>query len=139
MRTFRTIVIALATFASTGCEDKKQSTLRIDHVVRVFMHEPHRYTLLAQHAESKELIPYEFTVYRFEYKDSAGKLLERCGIHLKTDAARGEPMWATSDRWGHQPPGNDCVLTIHLHDPTEVEGGGWDHGKHGRGTTQVVE
>lgn len=139
MRTFRTIVIAGFALASLGCADRKQGELRIDNVVRVFMHEPHRYTLFAQWQESKELVPYEFTVYSFEHRDSHGNVLARCGIHIRTDVARGEPMWATSERWGSSSPGNDCVLTIHLHDPTEVEGGGWDHGKHGRGTTQVVE
>ena len=132
-------VIAFVALGSIGCQDKEQGELRIDNVVRVFMHEPHRYTLFAQRPEGKELIPYEFTIYGFTHTDSHGNVLARCGIHLRTDIARGEPMWATSERWGDSPPGADCILTIHLHDPTEIDGGGWDHGKHGRGTTHAIE
>lgn len=141
MRTFR-MVVAFIALASLGCEDRKQSELRVNNVVRVFMHEPQRYTLFAQPPESKELIVHEFTIYDFTYTDSHGKVLARCDIHLRTDVSAGEPMWATSERWGDHPPGNDCILTIHLHDPSDVEGGSWTQRRNKRtvhGTTHAIE
>lgn len=140
MRTFQTSVIAFIALAILGCGDQRQPELRIDNVVRVFMHEPHRYTLFAQRPETKELAVYEFSIRKgFEYRRANGEILKRCDIRLLADVPNGEPMWATSERWGSSPPGADCVLTIHLHDPTEIDGGGWDHGKFGHGTTHAIE
>lgn len=143
MRTFRTFAIAFAALASLGCEDERQGELRIDNVVRVFMHEPHRYTLFAQQPEAKELTTYEFDISRgWEYRNSHGEVLARCDIRLLTDVSQREPMWATSERWGDHPPGNDCRLTIHLHDPSDVEGGSWTQRRNKRtvhGTTHAIE
>jgi hypothetical protein len=30
-------------------------------------------------------------------------------------------------------------LDIHIHNLDEIQGGGWNHGKFGRGKTQVIE
>lgn len=144
MRTFRTFALMLIAFASTGCETVKEPELRINNVVRVFMHEPHRYTLLARRPEAQELDAHTFAVsVDHKIADSSGNRLATCGVHLRADVEMGAPMWATVERWREVGTTTfDCILTIHLHDPQDVEGGGWteQRGKKTvRGTTQVVE
>ena len=105
----------------SGCGEPQEITYR--HVVRVMMHEPHRYTVFTKDPESPEL-----SMLQFRYSSSAK-------VKLIVDVEEGQEMWIKK----RECMGELEVLEFHIHSPKDIEGGGWSHGKAGRGQTQVIE
>jgi len=82
--------------------------------------------LLRKRPNSKELVMESYRCSNYS----------KC-VRLFSDVNRDNKMWAlVRGRRGHW---NLSYLEIHLHSVKNIEGTGWDHGKGGKGTTQVIE
>jgi hypothetical protein len=116
-------LIPLFIFGLFACGDSS-ARKKITGVQRIFMHDT--------------------TTFSFMIVDNGTQRLEEVDAHnvlFVLDVLPNETDWAEAS--GKKNIG--CIddgwneLIIHLHSPAEVEGGGWDHGKSGHGTTNVVE
>lgn len=52
------------------------------------------------------------------------------------DAQKEEDMWA---EYGIANQWELCLISLHLHDPREINGGTWDRGKFGNDPIHVIE
>ena len=126
-----------------GCEDKREQehykvTHRIKNVVRVFMHEPDVYTVYYQKPGSDKI--------EKEYINSLGT----DKVAIIADVAPDE-MMHVEFACEHLVPCENrkgcnkklCVnmkkAKIHIHSVDDINGAGWNHGRHGRGQTVVIE
>jgi len=102
---------------------------RFDNVERVFMHEVKNYSILYREDASAELQQQNFC------RDWPG-----VEVRLFTDVPEGKPIWARAvyavERLGDE---YWKELEIHVHAATDINAGGWNHGKFGQGQTVVVE
>jgi len=98
---------------------------KVDGVVRVLMHEPDRYTLMIQRANSKEI--------RLRQVFLNGSVPQ-----FTLDVPTEQSAWALIK--SYKMGGKEfSTMEIHIHSPQSVLGAGWDNGKNGRGQTQVIE
>lgn len=90
---------------------------------------------------------HERDLYTFRIQEGSSPELERVTIYFKgkpreiMDVPLGQKMWVKyTARWefGMNAP-TKINGEIHFHSVKDIQGGGWDHGKHGRGTTTVLE
>jgi len=113
-------------------------------VDRVLMHEPHRYTFLVQRDDNTVgQIVISVPPQADSYPD----------VTIRTDAPADGKMWVEFNCVDGTMFVDTCPdpknfmtsrvyansMTIHIHRIDEISGGGWDHGKHGRGQTNVIE
>lgn len=117
-------IVVFLSLLVVGCADKKVGE-RVIEIERVFMNEP--------------------GVYSFMYK-ADGQLVLRGGdsytrwlYTLIDDVPPDKPMWVKIEEWDRFIDPNFFKYEIHIHAASDVEGGGWNHGKHGQGTTVVVQ
>lgn len=117
------------------CEPRPEpEPVRVDHVVRVLMHDPNDYTLMVQDPGSTHVRQRRFyaaTEYNKSFCRGAG-LME-----IYTDVLPEEDVWAVYKHIEGSTQG--CLTELHLHSPQEIQGGGWNHGKFGSGQTNVLE
>lgn len=129
MKRVLALLFALVLVVSfVGCNQTKTKSHRLDNIARVFMNEPRIYTFLVR--DSIGLTVVVLHERRNEY--------EHYNVQFVQDADPKSPMTA---EWRGVTT-DSCLyddLTIHIHSPIEIEGGGWDYGKFGHGTTQVVQ
>lgn len=122
----RYLVIFLTLITIMACcpSDFDPSTKRV-YVDKVFMNENTRYTFIT--IENGEAIVREKSTH---YPRR---------IHLYTDVPKGERMYI--EYYEKCSGGTKMLqrLDIHIHNLDEIQGGGWNHGKFGRGETQVIE
>ena len=116
--------IALFIVFIPGCKDEVK-TWKYPVVAKVFMHNPGEYSFLYE--EGNELKP-------FSISDN-GILIYK----IVTDAEIGSPMWAEVKQIIPTTGRDTYHLTIHIHKPSEINGGGWDNGKFGKGRQVEVE
>ena len=90
-------------------------TITYKPVVRVFLHERGHASFFVNEAHEIKHIDHG-----------------NCGVQFISDVPKDEPMWALYDTRTRE-------TFIHIHDVKEVNGGAWNHGKFGQGTTNVVE
>lgn len=124
MRKKLMLLVLLPIVLLLGCTKKFDNKIE---VIRIFMHEPTRYSFIIRDNSSREL--------KIKTVDMNGR---REGIKIYADVATTENMWIR--HYGQ----NEFLspiefLEIHIHGVYEIEGGGWNHGKFGRGTTTVIE
>ncbi len=120
------LVIAMISI-SVGC-DHKIEAVQINNVVRVFWHEGTRYSVQVREPGSTEIKTYVLHGYMCTGEPQ-----------IFADVAAENRMWVkyVMDRnWDL-----DCLqsLEIHVWSEADIEGGGWDHGKFGRGQTSVIK
>lgn len=112
-----------------GCFNKKPNSPdeEIRDVVRVFMHEPNHFSVLVRANGAKE-----GTFIDLHWISSTQYFF---------DVPAGQPMWVEKKDITQYPNGSATIgrIALHLHSPQDINGAGWDHGKFGRGSTQVVE
>ena len=116
----------------TGCHDAPVKTVQVLGVERVMMHQTGDFTFLVKQKDSQlatlKLSTYHPVVFFDDVPAGQSMWLEyqcRCDKEL--------PQTYTS--WHVQ---NLDKLTIHLRKGSDVDGGDWDHGKFGRGRTEIV-
>jgi hypothetical protein len=137
-------VAFLSLMCVIGCAESPDNPLPTNpektyksNIVRVFMHEPKNFSVLRM-KEDKCLLVDTF----------------HQNVIIVCDVPEGESMWYEINNpvWydienpeQKTPPPNGGYLfrcnwvRIHIHSALDINGGGWDHGKHGRGQTQVIE
>ena len=117
-------ILMCLTLLSCCPSDFDTSTKRV-YVYRVFMHETNRYTFM-----TKE-----------ESEDKVWVVNVSCSerIHLYSDVPQGERMYVEYCKKCSAGDASYKRVDIHIHNVDEIHGGGWDHGKFGRGQTVVVE
>ncbi len=130
-------MVSLAFFASCSSAQEETSKIVINSVLRVFLHQPATRTTLGSYS----------IMYRGEKDEFSIKSLDDLipikavvGTIKFTQAKPDEPMKVelilkehnifNPDRW---------TAVIYIHGPEDVNGGGWNHGKGGKGQTLVVQ
>lgn len=110
---------------SAGCDQNNTPQIvKYPHVERVFMHDPGCYSFLYKDETSGQLYSISKNTFRSsEY---------RARYKLIPDVKKEDFCWAEVDM-------NNYIITIHIHDASEVSGGGWNHGKFGSGSTTPIE
>jgi len=128
-------------------DNKDVSFVEIDNVVRIFMHEPDDFSVMTKDATTGIMIirrvgeiidepPYNRTgrdTYEFVTDVPADKemyVVVTIWFRWKTSRFSNERYRDGRDHF---------EATFHVHSEKDVEGGGWNHGKYGRGQTAVVE
>lgn len=118
---------ALTLLMLSACAGPKPqpTSERIENIQRVFYHEHSRYTLMVVDPETKQATMRTFN-----------------NVVLFFDVSDGEPMWAlykvTDASWDITTWIPIYQLKIHMTSPSAVEGGAWNHGKFGSGSTEVI-
>lgn len=121
-------VVALS--GLTGCEEQRvaSETQRLEGGLRILIHERRRYTIFVQ-APNGAISVLEFTgCPQGEPTFTADVPIdkpEQIEYRTHTDTKRHLVC--------------NELIAVHLHSVKEIGGGGWDHGKHGRGQTNVIE
>ena len=137
MRSFLITVVSILSLTA-GCVTKEscfRGNGKVDKVTRVFMHEPGVYSVLIENPTTGDLTPLAL--------DMGGDFPDvRFRAVVRADVPPGAPMWL--NKWAHyigDSPTGACerLVDIHVHSPAEINGAGWNHGKHGAGETTVVE
>jgi len=124
-----TFLLAISSLVFSGCGGRDEE-VRVDNVVRVFWHEGTLYSFHVREPNSVE-IKLVFTHYTMCVN-------QRTYTNILADVPLGNPMWVyyiINHNWDRS-----ClkVLEIHIHSEKDIEGGGWNHGKFGRGQTSVI-
>lgn len=98
-----------------------QPPIIIPNVEEFLIHEPGRITVYSLNQLTKRLEPDEF----------------RGAYDIFRDVIPGEKSYAKKFyKKIHRNP--EIVMEIHLNQSVQINGGGWDHGKFGRGQTSVI-
>lgn len=123
------VVVAITvSLTMIGCQDLNRERIRkrdkIEHVARILMQNPHQFSLIVPNGR-----PNEYTVKEIEVTDAI----------FITDVPQDLDCWIEEIQLGSAPSTEKTLGNFHLHQIGEVEGGGWDHGKFGRGHTAVIE
>ncbi|MEK7584580.1 MAG: hypothetical protein AAB490_05020 [Patescibacteria group bacterium] len=121
------ILLIMAMPSACGGGPKPQPTSeRIENVQRVFYHERSRYTIMTMDPTTKK------AAMRTFYSD----------VSLFFDVENGQPMWALHETVDYTHDFNQWIpvtqTEIHMTSPSAVEGGAWNHGKFGSGSTEVI-
>ena len=127
------MVIGLVVIILTPVVTKKRISvekMRVDNVMRIFMHERDYFSFMIEKDNPEiEIVTYralDVRIIRDVPRDKKGWLdLEKCRGAL--------------DSWPGRADLSCKKMEIHIHSEKEVEGGEWNHGKGGRGVTQVIE
>jgi hypothetical protein len=113
----------------TGCGEKKRVSeiMRLEGRMRILMHEPGRYTILAE-------MP-NWEVKQYSFGRTCGLMVPVITYGLPAE----QPVWVAYQVEQSGPHICNRLIEIHLHSVTEINGAGWDHGKQGKGQTTVVQ
>lgn len=98
---------------------------RVIYIERVFMHTTKKFSVLVEKDN-------KFVIMEF-YCDN---------VAFQRDVPSGERLWAEAhykEKTEVRNYGHPQALVFHLHDLREMNGAGWDHGKHGRGMVSPVD
>ena len=123
--------VIITSLVLLGCSERTEE-VRIDNVVRVFWHEGTRYSLQVRKPNSAEIETIAIN------NNMCGGKSPRDRIKILADVPLLDSMWVrytVNFNWNL-----DCLeaLEIHIHSEKDIDGGGWNHGKFGRGQTSVI-
>lgn len=118
-------VVFVLSFLS--CDSGTLTEERIDNITRVFMHEPTKFSFAVQDNAFAEIRIIE---------------AEKCygSVRIIPDVPADQKMWAKivwKRRWDRG--GDPFSMELHVRSEKSLEGAGWDHGKGGRGATEVFK
>lgn len=112
-----------------GCENKPPTpqSQTYNNVARVFLHEAGLISFFVKNKNTQEL-QHVFISTNSCFGDD---------IKFFADVPKDKSMWVKKYFYS----GGDFAfrIDVHIHDSSDVDGGSWDHGKHGSGKTNVVE
>lgn len=140
------LYIALALVACLGNSQKPRSYIQtgeetIKNIERIFMNQPgYQYTLLISKFGPHESIERTIHVGGLSWEPKIP------GVVYKYDVASSDMMWAQLKSWekesGDWPNFATYTVEFHIHDVSEIEGGGWSR-RQGKiqvhGNTTVVQ
>lgn len=96
----------------------------IDNVRAVYMHDSNTYSFLIIDRNTDR----EYT-----------KSFDANTVRFVRDVPTGQLLWVEFDDNSHPCQGTGDSLTVHLQADTQVQGGSWDYGKSGNGTTNLID
>ncbi len=130
MKPFFSLIVIPLLALLISCTGSVIETTKHTNVVRVFWHELSSYSILVKNGNELKTIPLP------SRQCAAINGLRGEGVRIFADVPRDADMWVTVDI----PSGETCflALTIHVHSELDINGGGWNHGKHGSGQTTVI-
>ncbi len=108
-----------------GCSEPTTKEVVYKDIDRVFMHSWNRVSFFKQNEDGS-------ITHKFLYSYGYGK------IKYLADVPKDEKMWA-KETIIEGSMDKEIHVEIHLHSVDEVDGGEWNHGKHGSGTVNVIE
>ena len=125
--TYYVIILFIMMFIVSCSKNKESSpqTEKIQNIVRIFMHEPLNYTVMIQKDSLNEckMITFEQPITK---------------VHFIADVPDSSLSWVIVKQDNHRML-RYKELWFHIHNPEDIEGGGWNHGKGGKGETIVIE
>ncbi len=141
MKRFASLILCLVVGTTSLAKAEAVSDFRLDRVeiVRLFMHEVGQFSVSLKETD---ITPKRLS-YILSNLPSTRSSPHHCAffadtwyIRILADAKSGEGMWIETFS-----AGIDCKFQaeIHVHSAEDINGAGWDHGKHGSGMTTVVE
>lgn len=111
----------------TGCTDIPIDN-SVRNVVRIFMIEPgKKYAVWVQEPGQTEI---KERVYSHSN--------DFTNVKVFLDVPKGQKPWIRFHGVNKATEPNEITIEFHLPSAESIEGGGWNHGKFGRGTTQVI-
>lgn len=125
-------VLVLFVLVGVGCGAERECSGRHDNIVGVYMHEQGVYSFMQINQKTKVVSEVELRC----------KWPNRCVF--VADVPVDQPMWlnyviTTTDTRGCEAiGGGEGKTEVHIHAASDITGGGWDHGKSGRGQTSVI-
>jgi len=125
---FLTMVVLLVVGAALFYRDITAFTLPENkkmNVDRIYMHEPGRYSVMIKTGPKGEEL--EIIELRADRK-----------IHIIADVPSQDPCWVYFEREKTMKQSWEKIW-IHVHSPQDIQGGGWNHGKFGKGQTVIIE
>lgn len=125
----KTRIMALLLLSSLlqGCSDKR-TPFKYDNIKAVYYHEGNLYSFARMNPTSTNS---EVEMLRF------GGWMTR--VRIFTDVAPSNSMWIEGDMVKEGGGGIHYEYDIHIHSVDDVNTGGWNHGKFGRGTTTRIQ
>lgn len=109
-----------------GCGGGVVTTTKHYFIKRVFLHDARHVSFFIQEKGNPEI---QHTHIYCDYRNEP---------KFVADVPEGEDMWA-EQTVSQSGGGYSTSVVVHIHDVSDVEGAGWNHGKHGSGMTQVIE
>lgn len=130
---FAGVVSILFPLLIAGCE-RTVTIKQIENVERIFWHEGDKYSVLVKNDDNT------YKTVRFP-NYQCGSIRDGDGVIIVADVPGDQKMWVSTVVQEEDNIRPYCFerLTIHIHSPHDIDGGGWDHGKFGRGQTSVIE
>lgn len=122
-----TVLLFIATSLAHAYCDEPDRAWEYTDVVRIIMHERGKYTFMRRLLNDPHKQVQMITLRCSDEKD---KIFEDVPPDKKSWVLAGPRGWGS------------CYLDfleIHVHSITEIEGGGWDRAKGGKGTSVVIE
>ena len=114
-----------------GC-DQSRITTEQREIIAIYMHDPGKYSVLYR-AEDHSLVNLYFNMVWVNNQTPPD-------MKLIDDVPQGSNMWyLASLREGGMNMEGYVKVHIHIHSSTDVNAGGWNHGKGGHGQTTVLE
>lgn len=123
----RIIALLLLSLLLQGCSDKREH-FKYDNIQAVYYHEGNSYSFAQLDTKST---------------NTEVKILQLGGffttVKIYADAAPSNSMWIEGDLVEEGGGGHHYEYEIHIHNVDDINTGGWDHGKFGRGTTTRLQ
>jgi len=140
-------LLLLIPLALAGC-DRADGIMaeRIDGVERILQNSSDEYTFFV--GKETELVMHHAYIKPIENGFDADCSKIDCahqGVTFFQDVPADQKMWVLvrALQWNSRPRSADmhyCYgLEFHIHSVQDINGGGWDHGKFGRGMTTPIE
>lgn len=123
------LLVGLTGCCGVGEPDQVVETVRVKGKMRVMMHSTEHYTVFVELPDGK--------VAQHSFRESCLSANPEITHGLSPE----QPMsieYQVVKRAMHSET-CDKLIAIHLHSVTEINGGGWDHGKQGKGQTNVIQ
>ncbi|MFA5838452.1 MAG: hypothetical protein WC849_00740 [Candidatus Paceibacterota bacterium] len=125
MKTNMFFILVLVFFCGCGSSITKENE-KTQIVERIFMHEPTEYSFMYFKPNTNELKTATYGI-ESEY------------LKIISDVKpENKPWFYYAEFNGHNQP-SYRVLIIHIRNVSDIQGGGWNHGKFGRGQTVVIQ
>ena len=124
--TVSVMAFVVSAITLSGCCDRNVTPqiVKYPHVERVFMHDPGQYSFLYRDESSNQLLSVSSRIFGGDnYKAKS---------FLVADVKKEDFCWAEVDM-------NNYTITIHIHNASEISGGGWNHGKFGSSSTSSID
>lgn len=122
------IIMSIFCFGLSTCIPENTGVIVKIEFIRVFMHEPHHYSILSE--KNTELQEIEIDCYGDRpriFKD----ILDNEPMYLTAKLFRAKNWMYPTDRY--------LNVEIHIHSEKDMNGAGWNHGKFGKGDTTILE